>query len=69
MLHIVKLNQYGIQGKFFQVNKSTYAEVMFCVKVSGHITQSFSTNIGIKQGCVLRPKLFNMFINDIPSFF
>ena len=67
MLH--KLNQFGIQGKFFQVIKSMYTDVMFCVKVNGHITQSFSTNIGVKQGCVLSPKLFNMFINDIPSIF
>ena len=64
---LYKLKQYGIQGIFFQVIKSMYADVKFCIKLDGHISKSFSTDIGVKQGCVLSPKLFNFFINDISS--
>ena len=67
---LCKLKQYGIQGNFFQVIKSMFADVQFCIKLDGHIsiTKSFTTDIGVKQGCVLSPKLFNLFINDISSF-
>ena len=46
-----------------------YADVQFCIKLDGHITKSLSNDIGVKQGCVLSPKLFNLFINDISSIF
>ncbi len=27
------------------------------------------TNVGVKQGCVINPTLFNIFLNDIPNIF
>ncbi len=32
-------------------------------------TEYFETNIGVKQGCVISPTLFNLFLNDILEIF
>ena len=66
---LFKLNRFGISGNFLQVIQSMYSNVQYCVKINSCVTESFTTNIGVKQGCVLSPKLFNLYINDIPAIF
>ena len=36
------------------------------VKLDDGLTQPFVTTIGLKQGCIFSPLLFNLFVNNPP---
>ena len=63
-----KLTDTGISGKMFQAVKSLYTSVKSCVRVNSYKTEWFDVNCGLRQGCVLSPLLFNLFINDLAVF-
>ena len=57
--------QFGVHGPFLNLVKALYSQVSSCVKVNGKFSEWFDINCGVKQGCVLSPTLFSMFINDL----
>jgi hypothetical protein len=42
-----------------------YSEVQSCVQVNQKKTDFFDIDTGLRQGCILSPLLFNLFINDL----
>ena len=60
-----KLSDIGIGGKISRAIKSMYANVQSCVRINGICTDFFEVNLGLKQGCLLSPLLFNFYINDL----
>jgi len=59
----------GIGGKFLHIIKDMYSSVSFAIKCDDKITDSFQTSVGVKQGCVLSPIFFNIFLHDLPNIF
>ena len=63
------LKNYNIGGKFLRILQQIYKNNQVFVKLSDGLLQPFKTTIGVKQGCVFSPILFNIFINKISEIF
>ena len=58
-----------IGGLFLKNTKAMYKTVEYCIKVHGGFTDPIQNLLGLKQGCVLSPLLFNLFIDHIKTIF
>ena len=54
----------GIRGKVWNIIDSLYNNVLCNVRFGDIITDSFEIEEGLKQGCVLSPILFCIYINE-----
>ena len=63
-----KLLDYNITGKFYDCLVNIYINDVACIKVGEHVTPAFLANQGVKQGCILSPTLFNIFLADFQPF-
>jgi len=61
----LKVWRAGIRGRMYLALRSMYASVTAYVKVNGERTGRFGVETGLRQGAVLSPVLFNIFINDL----
>jgi len=55
----------GIDGKMWRVIKNMYKEVGSCVRLGEEKTDWFSVEVGLRQGCILSPVLFSIFIDRL----
>ena len=62
-----KLIKYGITGNFLDVIMNAYTEDFTYVKIKDKLSPKITTEIGVKQGCILSPMLFNLFMADFPK--
>ncbi len=60
-----KMYKYGIKGKMWRVIKNMYRRVESCVLVDGKTTGFFEIEVGVRQGCMVSPMLFLLFINGL----
>ena len=61
-----RLLSYGINGRMFQLIKNLYSKSTSTVKIDNYKTSVFSYLRGVRQGCILSPLLFNLFLNEVP---
>ena len=60
-----KLLTYNVDGRFYNSIKALYANTTTCIKLNGNLTDWFATKTGVRQGDVMSPTLFNIYINDL----
>ena len=64
-----KMYHNGIGGRIFNVIHNMYDSISFAIKHANKITDDFTTSVGAKQGCILSPFLFNLYLSDLPEIF
>ena len=57
------LRMYDVVGKLLNGIRSMYVNSLACVRVMGGESECFRINSGVRQGCIMSPWLFNVYIN------
>ena len=64
-----KLIKSNMSLNFIKLIQNMYQKTNNSLKISNGLGRSFNTHRGVQQGCILSPRLFNIFLNDIPLLF
>jgi hypothetical protein len=59
------LQHYNIPRKLCTLIKSLYDQAVSAVRIGSDISDWFSQSVGVRQGCILSPDLFNLFLEHI----
>ena len=57
------LSMYGLSSQLIRAIGSLYTNSSACVRVNTELSQWFALTKGVKQGCVMSPWLFNLYID------
>lgn len=60
-----KLEAYGVKGKFVRMCQGLYSSVSAKVRVGQSMSETFEIGCGLRQGCILSPCLFSLFVMDL----
>lgn len=63
LLQIIR--EYGVTLKLHNLLNALYLETRAAVRVEGELTEWFEVNNGLRQGCLLSPALFNIYIDRV----
>ena len=59
------LKIYGVGGQLLQGIKAFYQGASACVKIEGELSDNFCIKTGVRQGCVMSPWLFNVYMDGV----
>ena len=62
--HIGKDAADGVERKLLKVVQSSYVDSRMCVRVGNDVSEWFPINVGLRQGCVMSPWLFNAWFKE-----
>jgi len=63
---LTRLLNYNINGQFYQLIKNLYSKSKSFIKLGSKRTKTFNYSRGVRQGCILSPMLFNLYLNELP---
>ena len=61
-----KLISYNINDNIYKLIKDLYSKSNCAIKLGQNKTKSFKYSRGVRQGCILSPLLFNLYLNELP---
>ena len=59
------LRMYDVRGKLLNGIKSMYVDNSTCVRVKGGEREQFRIDNGVRQGCIMSPWLFNIYMDGV----
>lgn len=62
---IYKLNEIGLSYNFLSIIRDLYTDTKAVVWDGNNVSEEFPTVMGLKQGCILSPTFFSLFIDDV----
>ena len=63
------LKDYSVGGNFLRILQQIYSNHEVFVKTTDGLLKPIRTSLGLKQGCIFSPILFNIYINKIADIF
>ena len=60
-----KMTKLGLGGKFLRICQGIYSKTSARVRVGSTLLRSYQVTTGLREGCVLSPILFSIFIMDL----
>lgn len=64
----IVLEKIGTSSKMIKMLKSMYNSVQCCVRWGAKVTDFFECPQGVKQGCLLSPLIFSLFISEVADY-
>ena len=66
---VAKISGTGISSRMVKMLKSIYSEINACIKTGSHtVTETFPTQLGLRQGDVLSCYGFALYLNDLCDY-
>ena len=57
--------QLDIPQKYVAIIKNLYNDTNCAIIADGQLTDWFPVNMGVRQGCIMSPRLFNIFLEHV----
>jgi hypothetical protein len=62
---ILVLQHFNIPKKLISLIHNLYSQAVSAVRVGGDVSDWFHQTVGVRQGCILSPDLFNLFLEHV----
>ena len=59
------LRVYGVGGKLLKAVQRFNTDSRTCVREGMDVSEWFPVNVGLRQGCVMSPWLFNVYMDGV----